>query len=440
MRSHCCVQGFAHCLRGWTFAPPGPPEAEFRKCPRTAQRSVGPAGGVRVEGHRCGAGTCPVLPASPPPSPHPRLPTELSVAQCTQRPVDIVFLLDGSERLGEQNFHKARRFVEQVARRLTLARRDDDPLNARVALLQFGGPGEQQVAFPLSHNLTAIHEALEAAQYLNSFSHVGAGVVHAINAIVRNARGGARRNAELSFVFLTPQISVLQVNIAGLSGGGRQRPLQPWTLQGRNVSPTRRDFQLPAGSTLQLHPATAPHHRPFANYTTPASPTSVPHKCPLTNPTAVSPHQCPLTNANVPSPMPPHQCPLTNVPSPCQHQCPLTSVPSPVSPHQCPLTMPTPMPPHKCPHTNVPSPVSPHQRPLTNAPNVPSPMSPHHANTNVPPPMSPHQCPLTSVPSPSQYQYPLTNVPSPAQHHCLLTSLPSLAPPACRMCGTFHAE
>ncbi|XP_077851438.1 collagen alpha-2(VI) chain isoform X14 [Macaca mulatta] len=133
--------------------------------------------------------------------------TELSVAQCTQRPVDIVFLLDGSERLGEQNFHKARRFVEQVARRLTLARRDDDPLNARVALLQFGGPGEQQVAFPLSHNLTAIHEALEAAQYLNSFSHVGAGVVHAINAIVLNARGGARRNAELSFVFLTDGVT-----------------------------------------------------------------------------------------------------------------------------------------------------------------------------------------------------------------------------------------
>ncbi|EPQ15572.1 Collagen alpha-2(VI) chain [Myotis brandtii] len=96
---------------------------------------------------------------------------ELYVAQCTQRPVDIVFLLDGSERLGEQNFHKARHFVEEVSRRLTLARRDDDPLNARVAMLQFGGPREQQVAFPLTSNLTVIHEALESARYLNSFSH-----------------------------------------------------------------------------------------------------------------------------------------------------------------------------------------------------------------------------------------------------------------------------
>ncbi|KAM9697266.1 collagen alpha-2(VI) chain isoform 1-T1 [Dama dama] len=133
--------------------------------------------------------------------------TELYVAQCTQRPVDIVFLLDGSERLGEQNFHKARRFVEEVSRRLTLARRDDDPLNARVALLQFGGPREQQVAFPLTFNLTVIQEALASARYLNSFSHVGAGIVQAINQVVQGARAGARRHAELSFVFLTDGVT-----------------------------------------------------------------------------------------------------------------------------------------------------------------------------------------------------------------------------------------
>lgn len=133
--------------------------------------------------------------------------TELFVAQCTQRPVDVVFLLDGSERLGERNFQLARRFVEEVAQRLTLARRDDDPLNARVALLQFGGPGEQRVAFPLTANLTAIREALEAARYLNSFSHVGAGVVHAINHVVRGPRAPARRHAELAFVFLTDGVT-----------------------------------------------------------------------------------------------------------------------------------------------------------------------------------------------------------------------------------------
>lgn len=140
---------------------------------------------------------CPELPCQ----------TELYVAQCTQRPVDIVFLLDGSERLGEQNFYKARRFVEEVSRRLTLARRDDDPLNSRMALLQYGSQNQQQVAFPLTYNVTTIHEALERTTYLNSFSHVGTGIVHAINNVVRGARGGARRHAELAFVFLTDGVT-----------------------------------------------------------------------------------------------------------------------------------------------------------------------------------------------------------------------------------------
>ena len=176
------------------------------------QRLSAPVGGVSVKrpargvarralqgpGRRASRGS---------PAHHPFSLLELYVAQCTQRPVDIVFLLDGSERLGEQNFHKVRRFVEEVSRRLTLARRDDDPLNARVALLQFGGPREQQVACPLTSNLTVIQEALASARYLNSFSHVGTGIVQAINQVVQGARAGARRHAELSFVFLTDGVT-----------------------------------------------------------------------------------------------------------------------------------------------------------------------------------------------------------------------------------------
>ncbi|XP_010833290.1 PREDICTED: collagen alpha-2(VI) chain [Bison bison bison] len=113
----------------------------------------------------------------------------------------------GQAPLCAQPWHKVRRFVEEVSRRLTLARKDDDPLNARVALLQFGGPREQQVAFPLTSNLTVIQEALASARYLNSFSHVGTGIVQAINQVVQGARAGARRHAELSFVFLTDGVT-----------------------------------------------------------------------------------------------------------------------------------------------------------------------------------------------------------------------------------------
>lgn len=122
--------------------------------------------------------------------------------------MDIVFLLDGSERLGERNFRKALQLVEATSRRLTLARGDDDLLNARLALLQFGAAGEQQVAFPLTSNLTRVQEALDTARYLDSASHVGAGIVHAVNHVAqRGARGGARRHAELSFVFLTDGVT-----------------------------------------------------------------------------------------------------------------------------------------------------------------------------------------------------------------------------------------
>uniref|UniRef100_A0A6I8NEU1 VWFA domain-containing protein n=1 Tax=Ornithorhynchus anatinus TaxID=9258 RepID=A0A6I8NEU1_ORNAN len=136
--------------------------------------------------------------------------SELYVAQCTQRPVDIVFLLDGSERVGENNFHKAQSFVEEVTQRLTLARSDDDNMNARVALLQYGGEAEQEVVFPLTSNLTVISSALANLRYLDSSSNVGNGIVHAINHIVIppvDNQKKARPNAELSFVFLTDGVT-----------------------------------------------------------------------------------------------------------------------------------------------------------------------------------------------------------------------------------------
>ncbi|NXT28770.1 CO6A2 protein, partial [Syrrhaptes paradoxus] len=143
---------------------------------------------------------CPELPCQ----------TELVVAQCTQRPVDVVFLLDGSERIGEQNFHRAHRFVEEVARQLTLARSNSDNMNARIALLQYGSERDQNVVFPLTYNLTEISNALAQIKYLDSSSNIGSAIIHAVNNIVLSPGDGqrlARRNAELSFVFITDGIT-----------------------------------------------------------------------------------------------------------------------------------------------------------------------------------------------------------------------------------------
>nr|XP_003215251.1 PREDICTED: collagen alpha-2(VI) chain isoform X1 [Anolis carolinensis] len=143
---------------------------------------------------------CPELPCQ----------TELAVAQCTQRPVDVVFLLDGSERIGGLNFHKAHHFVEDVARHLTLARSNSDNMNARIALLQYGSENEHVVAFPLTYNITEISDALAQIRYLDSSSNLGSAIIYAVNNLVINPRDrqrAARRNAELSFVFITDGIT-----------------------------------------------------------------------------------------------------------------------------------------------------------------------------------------------------------------------------------------
>ncbi|KAG9340829.1 hypothetical protein JZ751_020021 [Albula glossodonta] len=131
-----------------------------------------------------------------------------AVASCAERPVDLVFMLDGSERLGMENFRRAREFVENVVNRLTLARSNQDDRHARVALLQYGNENEQRVVFPLSYNLTLITDGLGRMSYIDSSSSVGAAVMHAVNNIVtRGTNRLARRNAELSFVFITDGVT-----------------------------------------------------------------------------------------------------------------------------------------------------------------------------------------------------------------------------------------
>ncbi|XP_073681812.1 collagen alpha-2(VI) chain isoform X1 [Garra rufa] len=134
--------------------------------------------------------------------------SEPAVANCIQRPVDVIFMLDGSERMGQENFRYAREFVENVANRLTLARGDNDERNARVALLQYGDENQHQLGFKLTNNFTTVADGLAKMIYLDSTSNVGSGIIYAVNNIV-TSRGTrlARRNAELAFVFITDGVT-----------------------------------------------------------------------------------------------------------------------------------------------------------------------------------------------------------------------------------------
>lgn len=133
---------------------------------------------------------------------------EPDVAPCVQRPVDLVFLLDGSERLGIENFRYVREFVAEVANRLALAQNKTDRMRARLALLEFGKENERHVAFPLTHDPAVIAGGIARLPYLDSSSSVGPAILHAIDEIL--GRGNARktrRTAEVSFVFITDGIT-----------------------------------------------------------------------------------------------------------------------------------------------------------------------------------------------------------------------------------------
>lgn len=130
------------------------------------------------------------------------------MASCVQRPVDMVFLLDGSERLGMSNFNHVRGFIQQVVDSLVLARSRTDRMRVRMALTEFGKESEIHEAFPLTHSPAVIADGLARLPYLDSSSSVGPAIIHAINNVVGKGNSRkTRRNAEIMFVFITDGIT-----------------------------------------------------------------------------------------------------------------------------------------------------------------------------------------------------------------------------------------
>lgn len=134
--------------------------------------------------------------------------TEPDVSPCVQRPVDLVFLLDGSERLGMDNFKHVREFVQMAADRLGLAQSNTDNMRARLALIEFGKENENHLAFALTHDPAVIADGIARLPYLDSSSSIGPAIIHTIDTILGkgNARQ-TRRNAEISFVFITDGVT-----------------------------------------------------------------------------------------------------------------------------------------------------------------------------------------------------------------------------------------
>ncbi|XP_072009107.1 uncharacterized protein [Engystomops pustulosus] len=122
------------------------------------------------------------------------------------RPVDILFFVDGSERTSKENFMHVLRFIKDIAEELQLAANDNDSHGARIAVIQYGSEKEQNVLLDFSFNLTSIQALPSKAIHYESSSHIGMAILYAIKNIVQNSAGrykGARKNAEISFVFIS---------------------------------------------------------------------------------------------------------------------------------------------------------------------------------------------------------------------------------------------
>ncbi|XP_057708576.1 collagen alpha-2(VI) chain-like isoform X2 [Corythoichthys intestinalis] len=133
---------------------------------------------------------------------------EPDVALCAQRPVDVVFLLDGSERLGTDDYRHIREFLQTVANKLVLARSRTDRLRARLALFQYGNNGEKLVAFPLTHDAAVVSNGLARLRYQFSSSSIGPAITEAIDRMLgRGTTRQTRRLAEIAFVFITDGVT-----------------------------------------------------------------------------------------------------------------------------------------------------------------------------------------------------------------------------------------
>ncbi|XP_064883416.1 collagen alpha-2(VI) chain-like [Oncorhynchus nerka] len=134
--------------------------------------------------------------------------SDLSLAPLIQRPVDILFFIDGSERTGGRNFISILRFIGRLSQSIPLSKEVSS--GARFAVLQFGGEQDPEVLLDFSNNHKKISSLVSNAVYRDSSSTLGSAILYATENLVSNPGGrfrGVRPDAELTFVFITDGVT-----------------------------------------------------------------------------------------------------------------------------------------------------------------------------------------------------------------------------------------
>ncbi|XP_041758486.1 collagen alpha-2(VI) chain isoform X2 [Coregonus clupeaformis] len=134
--------------------------------------------------------------------------SDLSLAPVIQRPVDILFFIDGSERTGGRKFISVLHFIERLSQSIPLSKEVSS--GARFAVLQFGGEQDPEVLLDFSNNHRKISSLVSKAVYRDSSSTLGSAILYATENLVSNPGGqfrGVRPDAELTFVFITDGVT-----------------------------------------------------------------------------------------------------------------------------------------------------------------------------------------------------------------------------------------
>ena len=114
--------------------------------------------------------------------------------------------MDGSERTGPGNFRTVLGFINSLAQEIPLSNGDLDPKGARFAVLQIGGEQDPEVLLDFSYSPSSISSLAFQAVYRDSSARLGGAILYAAKNLVVSPGGrfrGVRRNAEISFVFVT---------------------------------------------------------------------------------------------------------------------------------------------------------------------------------------------------------------------------------------------
>ena len=96
-----------------------------------------------------------------------------SIAACPFKPVDLVFVLDGSGSEGSANFNKQLQFVENITKQFEIGEN-----NTRVSLVSFGTRIHNEFYLNQYYNKTVLLSRIAKAQYINGETNTHLGKIN----------------------------------------------------------------------------------------------------------------------------------------------------------------------------------------------------------------------------------------------------------------------